>query len=142
MTGFNIIKIFEKYQISPNEVAKILFPKAKHPTMALTRILEKKAHLDVIQVEHLAKYIGVPVGDLFYIEDWQCKTNDNLLTFVKDNFKVVLNRGGYFLTVFKDNEVVEQIIANNEALTIKQFIDFINNLTLNYKNGNFSKSTD
>lgn len=142
MTGFNIVKIIERYQLKSDVVAKILFPKAKHAGLAFMRILENKASLDIIQLERLARYIGVPPGDLFYAEEWQYRTQDTFLTFTKDDFKVILNRGGYFLTVLKGDEVIEQIVASNEALTIKQFIDFINALISKHEDGNNCKSSD
>lgn len=142
MTEFNIAKVIEKYSLDIDTVAKLLFPKAKHPGLALSRILENKAYLDVHQLESLAKYIGVPPGDLFYIDDWSCKTFDNFLTFKKDNFQVILNKGGYFLVVMKDNEIIEQVVASNDILTIKQFIEFINNLISHYNDRNNCKSSD
>ena len=142
MPGFNIIKVIEKHKLDIEAVAKVLFPKAKHPVLALTRILENKAYLDVHQLESLAKFIGVPPGDLFYIEDWHCNTYDNFLTFSKGDYRVILNKGGYFLVVMKGDEIIEQVVTSHEILTIKQFIDFINNLISLYNDRDFSKSSD
>lgn len=142
MTTFNIVKIIERYQLKPDVLAALLYPKAKHPGLAFTRILEGKAVLDVIQLERLARYIGVPPGDLFTVGEWQYRTQENYLTFVKDDFTVILNKGGYFLTILKGDEVIEQVVASNQALTLEQFIRFINLLTQTHKDGNSSESSN
>ena len=142
MQQFDINQLIAKYNLDTSELAKVLFPNVKYPKQALDRVLKNEAVLDVEQLHFLAKHLGVLVSDLFTIDSWRGGYADGHLAFIKDNYKVVINMNGCFLTLFKDNKVIEQIIATNEALTIKQFIDFINNLTQNYKDGNFSKSSD
>ena len=142
MQQFDINQLIAKNNLDTSELAKVLFPNVKYPKQALDRVLKNEAHLDVEQLHYLAKHLGVLVSDLFTIDMWHSGYIDGHLTFTKDNYKVVINMNGCFLTLFKDNTVVEQIVHSNEMLQLKQFINSINNLISRYNDRDFSKSSD
>lgn len=128
MEKFNINNIIEHYKLNSEELAKVLFPYIKYPSQALNRILRGEANLDTAQVENLASYIGVTVSDLWSVEDWGIDSQDNVLTFVKGNYKVKLNYGGVFLSVFNNEKCVYKEISIANGMTVEKFIDYINNI--------------
>lgn len=137
MEQFNINSVIEHYKLNKEDLAKVLFPTVKYPKQALDRILKGESHLDITQVEKLANYIGVLVTDLFSANTWKGSTEDGCLTFLKDQYKAKLSYNGVYLSIYKDNVLIEQKISNMPDMTIQEFINFLDNLIKNYENGSY-----
>jgi hypothetical protein len=131
MEKFNIQKIIEYYSPNTEELGRVLFPHIKYPKQAFDRVLRGEANLDSAQIELLANYLGVLVADLFSVDDWKGEWDNKLrcLTFVKGLYRVNLNYGGSFITVYKDGKMVHQEIKSNaDGMSLTDFIQYINNL--------------
>lgn len=131
MEKFNIQKIIEYYSPNTEELGRVLFPHIKYPKQAFDRVLKGEANLDSAQIELLANYLGVLVADLFSVDDWKGEWDNKLrcLTFVKGLYRVNLNYGGSFITVYKDGKMVHQEIKSNaDGMSLTDFIQYINNL--------------
>ena len=138
MEQFNINSVIEHYKLNIEDVAKVLFPAVKYPKQALDRILKGESHLDIVQVEKLANYIGVLVTDLFSANTWKgSAAEDGCLTLLKGQYKAKLNYNGVYLSIYKDNVLIEQKISNVPDMTIQEFINFLDNLIKNYENGSY-----
>jgi hypothetical protein len=136
MEHFNINNVIEHYKLNTEDLAKALFPTVKYPKQAFDRILKGEANLDIIQIERLADHIGVLVSDLFSIDTWKGFSEDGYLTLRKGQYKVKLNYNGVYLSIYKDNVLIEQSISNIPNMTVQEFINFLDNLIKNYENGN------
>ena len=132
---FDINRVIAYYKLDHQDLAKVLFPTVKYPKQAFERIIKGEAELDVMQVEKLASYIGVLVADLFSIDTWKSSTEDNCLTMLKGDYKVKLNYNGVYVSIYKNNELIHQELANMPGMTINEFINFLNNFIKNYENG-------
>lgn len=132
MEHFNILKVIEHYSPDVEELGKVLFPYIKYPKQAFDRVLRGEANLDSKQIEQLASYLGVFVSDLFTLdEDWKGSYDKELrcLTFVKGLYRVNLNYGGAFITVYKDGKQIHQEIkCDAGAMSFTDFIQYINSL--------------
>lgn len=137
MEQFNINNVIEHYKLNTEDLAKVLFPTVKYPKQALDRILKGEGTLDITQVEKLANYIGVLVTDLFSAGTWKSSSEDNCLTMLKGDYKVKLNYNGVYLSIYKDNALIEQKISNVPGMTVQEFINFLDNLIKNYENGSY-----
>ena len=137
MEQFNISSVIEHYKLHIEDVAKVLFPTVTYTKQALDRILKGESHLDIVQVEKLANYIGVLVTDLFSANNWKGSTEDGSLTLLKGQQKAKLNYNGVYLSIYKDNVLIEQKISNVPDMTIQEFINFLDNLIKNYENGSY-----
>lgn len=138
MEQFNINNVIEYYKLNTEDLAKVLFPTVKYPKQALDRILKGESHLDIVQVEKLANYIGVLVTDLFSANTWKgSAAEDGCLTLLKGQYKAKLNYNGVYLSIYKDNVLIEQKISNVPDMTIQEFINFLDNLIKNYENGSY-----
>ena len=94
--------------------------------------------MDIAQVEKLANYIGVLVTDLFSANTWKgSAAEDGCLTLLKGQYKAKLNYNGVYLSIYKDNVLIEQKISNVPDMTIQEFINFLDNLIKNYENGSY-----
>ena len=131
METFNIAKVIEYYSPNIEELSKVLFPYIKYPKQAFDRVIRGEANLDTAQLEALASYLGVMITDLFSISDWKGKWDNTYkcLTFVKGLYRVNLNYGGAFVTVYKDGKVIHQEIkAHSDKMSLTDFIQYINQL--------------
>lgn len=135
MEQFNINNVIEHYKLNTDDLAKVLFPTVKYPKQALDRILKGEANLDIVQVEKLANYIGVLVTDLFSANTWKGFSEDGCLTLLKGQYKAKLNYNGVYLSIYKDNVLIEQKISNVPNMTVQEFIDYLDNLIKNYEDG-------
>lgn len=136
MEQFNINSVIEHYKLNIEDLAKVLFPTVKYPKQAFDRVLKGETELDIKQIEALASHIGVLVTDLFSIDTWKSFSEDGYLTLQKGQYKVKLNYNGVYLSIYKDNVLIEQTISNVPNMTVQEFINFLDNLIKNYENGN------
>ena len=136
MEQFNINNVIEHYKLNIEDLAKVLFPTVKYPKQAFDRVLKGETELDIRQIETLASHIGVLVTDLFSIDTWKGFSEDGYLTLQKGQYKVKLNYNGVYLSIYKDNVLIEQSISNVPNMTVQEFINFLDNLIKNYENGN------
>ena len=135
MEQFNINSVIEHYKLNIEDLAKVLFPTVKYPKQAFDRVLRGETELDIKQIEALASHIGVLVTDLFSIDTWKSFSEDGYLTLQKGQYKVKLNYNGVYLSIYKDNVLIEQTISNVPNMTVQEFINFLDNLIKNYENG-------
>ena len=135
MEQFNIKNVIEYYKLNTEDLAKVLFPAVKYPKQALDRILKGEGTLDITQVEKLANYIGVLVTDLFSAGTWKGSSEDGCLTMLKGQYKARLNYNGVYLSIYKDNVLIEQKISNVPGMTMHEFISYLDNFIKSYENG-------
>ena len=135
MEQFNINNVIEHYKLNTEDLAKALFPTVKYPKLALDRILKGEGALDITQVEKLANYIGVLVTDLFSAGTWKSSSEDGCLTILKGDYKVKLNYKGVFVSIYKNNTLIEQKISNVPGMTMHEFINYLDNFIKTYENG-------
>ena len=133
---FDIKKIIKRYELNIDDLAKVLFPSVKYPEKAFNRILRGKANLDTEQLERLAEYIGVFISDLFPINTWKGSNENECLTLIKGPYKIKVNYKGAYISLFINNELIEQIVTNTTSMSLDDFIEYINGLIKNYENGN------
>ena len=130
---FEINEIIKRYNLDIAEVADVLFPSVRYRKQALERILRGEASLNTEQLYALAKHVGVLVSDFFTVSSWKASTENGTLIFNKDEYKVKINYGGAWLSVYKNNELIKQEMFT-PSLTLEEFINHINNLIKNYEN--------
>ena len=135
MEQFNINSVIEHYKLNTEDLAKVLFPTVKYPKQAFDRVLRGETDLDIKQIETLASYIGVLVTDLFSAGTWKGSTEDGCLTMLKGDYKVKLNYNGVFISIYKNNNLIEQKISNVPDMTMHEFVNYIDNFIKSYENG-------
>lgn len=137
MEHFDINNIIMYYKPDLEELAKVLFPFVKYHKQAFDRILKGEAELSTSQIESLASYLGVLVSDLFSIENsWKGTSEDECLTITKGEYKVKLNYKGVFVSIYKNSTLIDNSIGYIPNMTVKEFINYIDNQIKKYENGN------
>lgn len=135
MEQFNINSVIEHYKLNTEDLAKVLFPTVKYPKQAFDRVLKGETDLDIKQIETLASHIGVLVTDLFSAGTWKSSSEDSCLTMLKGDYKVKLNYKGVFVSIYKNNNLIEQKISNVPDMTMHEFINYLDNFIKTYENG-------
>ena len=135
MEQFNINSVIEHYKLNTEDLAKVLFPTVKYPKQAFDRVLKGETDLDIKQIETLASHIGVLVTDLFSAGTWKGSSEDGYLTMLKGDYKVKLNYNGVFVSIYKNNNLIEQKISNVPDMTMHEFINYLDNFIKTYENG-------
>lgn len=132
-TNFDLRKIIGHYGLETDTVAKVLYPGVRYPRQSLDRVLKGKSQLDTVQLAALADHIGVAVCELFNIDTWKGSTEDGCLVMIKGDYKAKLNYNGVYLTVTKGADIVVQSIANVPCMTVKAFIDYLDEIIKKYE---------
>lgn len=128
MEKFDLNKVFDFYKPDFDAVAKVLFPHNNFPQAALRRVLTGPTTIDANQIGTLAEHLGVLVADLYSIDmDWKGSFEKGHLTFIKGEYKAVLNYNGSFLSVYKGKNLVATELTAT-TMTIESFINHINNI--------------
>ena len=135
MEQFNINSVIEHYKLNTEDLAKVLFPTVKYPKQAFDRVLKGETDLDIKQIETLASHIGVLVTDLFSAGTWKGSSENGYLTMLKGDYKVKLNYNGVFVSIYKNNNLIEQKISNVPDMTMSEFINYLDNFIKSYENG-------
>lgn len=131
METFKLETILDYYKPDMTEVAAILFPTAKHPKLALDRVLREESTLDIKQVQNLASYLGVLISDLLTIDSWKSADSPHeSLVLTKGEYTAKLNYKGSFLVLHKGNQLIKEEVLNT-AMPVSEFIDHLNNLIKN-----------
>lgn len=133
MASFDINRIIQEFNIDTQELSRVLFPLLKYPEIGMKRLLMGETDLSVTQLEKLASFIGVMPAHLFNLDSWKTNSENNCLTFEKDEFKVKLNYNNVFLTLYKNGIPVEERIGA-PYMTLNEFLKYLDTLILKYKN--------
>lgn len=136
MNKFDINTVIAYYKLNLDDIAPVLFPRAKYPKQALLRITKGEASISIEQLEMLASYIGVLTTELLGVDSWKGIAEDNRIVLLKGQYRITFNYEESLIDVFKDGKFVTQFLAPIRLMTVNQFITELNNQIKNYENGN------
>ncbi len=123
MFKISLPAIIQRFKLTDNELASVLFPNNRFPNQALRRVLNEGVSLSADQVSALAAYLGVPVYELYKCGGWhQIPDESAAISLRKGDLTAVLRNGGSSITIRDDKRGVEQIIALPNSLTLEELI--------------------
>jgi hypothetical protein len=123
MKYINLNAIIAKGHLSVLEVAKHLFPKAKYPKMALSRILTGEALLDASQISKLSMLYGVDISELFESTNtWEHKNQGIIHRFINGDFLAEFSFGTGRVKVYHKDSIFHDELIFANALTIAEFV--------------------
>lgn len=131
MKRFDINDAIAHYGLDIDELSRVLFPLAKFPKAALSRVMKHESNLDIVQLENMADYIGVTLTDLLSCDTWKGTSEDGCLTFVKGQYKVKLSYKGAYLSLYKGLDLIYREVANVPAMSVEEFISYVENIINN-----------
>ncbi len=104
--------------IKTEELAFLLFPSARHPKRALSRVLNSDQSLDKNQFHRLAVYLGQSLDSLFCGKDWSFYVREKAISFWYGAHLVTIDYSrncGYL--IIRDTEPVFLHVGANNTLT-------------------------
>lgn len=128
MSNLDLEALLEEFACNKQEIAKQLFPENQYPGPALNRVLKGESYLTTEQLKALAAYLGLPLASLFN-RGWAMLSENGSLVFKKKEYKVYINYNGSFITVTKNSIVIKEEILNMQAISLCDFINYLNKLT-------------
>ena len=88
--NIDLKKLIEVRKLDKKQLAKVLFPKAKHPTPALTRVLIGKSKLSEEQIYRLAMFSDLSIDALYFESmQWTMKSSDSIIRFTLDSYSAI-----------------------------------------------------
>ena len=133
MEKFDIHRIIERYKPDIDKLAKIMFPDVKYPKQAFDRVLKGETQLNTQQLENLANYLGILIVDLFVATSWKSYNENGCMCFERGEYKAKLNYKGVYLTLYRNEEVIDQKIANVPEMKVQEFLNFLDSMIENYE---------
>lgn len=132
MEQFNLPEILQAYKVDQNKVAEHLFPDTKYPMYALKRILKGESYLNSEQIIALASYIGVTVADLFCVDgNYKISSKNGYFTLSKGSYDIKINCNGSYISIFKNDELVNNFVSNTYNMTLSELIVLLEGLLKN-----------
>lgn len=129
MKTIDLDRIIESQHLDHKETAKMLFPEAKYPSLALNRVRKGEAQLNAQQISKLSAMTGLSVDDLFSNKGWKNKAvNGSEHTFENGEYVAVLNTETFKARIyFKDSLFHDELILE-KSITLSSFFETLENL--------------
>jgi hypothetical protein len=132
MSTFNLRAIIEKYELDEDSLSKELFPKNKFPKVALARITSGVSYLDTWQLGILSEIIGLPITDLFSMDNWNKVIQGNKIKFVKNNHRVELNLETLVSEIYcLDKLVAVETLIPDRNIKLTEYLKLVDKTIIN-----------
>lgn len=118
----DVKKVVEDNNLDVAELAALLFPKNKHPKMSLDCVMRGEQLLNSEQLLAFAKYVGVPIGDLFTFRGWQIRAEPLQFTFSKGEYRAVLNQQTFMTALYHKERRTFQEIVHKSSITMSEYV--------------------
>lgn len=126
--------IIETYELDKKLLAKILFPKAVHPDLALTRLISKRSMLNEKQIYFLSTFTGISVGTLYEPQlFWKATTYDRCIRFTNGEYTALYDpETGITKILMLSKEIAIHTISN-KVLPLSEYLKSINQIIIKTK---------
>ncbi len=125
----NLNAIIEANKLDIDVVAETLFPHNKCKKQAVYRVMRGDAELTESQISRLAQMCGCLAADLYSVKGGMPMKpgyEDGCITLSFGPYKAKVNYGGAFLTVFKEEKIIEQMVTTKvEHMTLPQLVECV-----------------
>jgi hypothetical protein len=133
MKKIDLGKIIEVKKLDPREVAEHLFPKHKHPKLALDRVLAGDGVLDADQISRFSLFSGIPIAELYIGSDWQSVTKGNEHVLTSGDYEARLSTEDWTTRLFHKGSLFHTFIIHRSSITLEEYIAKLNQEISNNK---------
>lgn len=134
MKKLNLKKIIDNQHLDVDNLAKQLFPTAKHPKRALDRIVSGEALLDSNQISLLSMITDLPIGLLYEGGDWQQKEAvSNLLKFGTEDYTAELDTTTWITKIYHKESLFHESVICSGAIPLSDFLNSLTDLIIKNK---------
>lgn len=129
--------VIKSYGLDENGVAEELFPGNKYAKSALRRVMRGDAELNASQLKRLSELAGIEVGELYNINGrWSARSSHGVVTLISRDYRVELDLKTWVSKIFKNDNLLAEEVLSNQMVSVKEFINQIENKVKNYEGKN------
>jgi hypothetical protein len=125
-------KLIENRALNRPSLAKVLYPKAQHPSIALTRLINGRSRLSEEQIYRLSIFTGLSVDALY--QDalyWKQASQSGLVRFTCDNFSAVYSPQTGITKVYELDSLLATHILSKPNQPLSEYLSEINQIVIN-----------
>jgi hypothetical protein len=134
MHTINLDNIIIACKLDPSELASRLFPRAKHPRMALSRIRSGAGKLDADQISLLSQLTGLSVSELFGTSRWTAKHTKGTHTFRNGVYTAVLDTATWTTCVYADSSLIYESVIHSDLVPLGAYLAKLDEIITDHSN--------
>lgn len=124
--------IIDNFQLDKKLVAKILFPDAMRPDMALSRLLSKRSKMDESQLFALATLTGVSVDSLYApAKHWKMTAQNNILRFTNGDYTALYDAQTGITKILLFEKQIAIHTLSNTTQPLSEYLQSLNQIIIN-----------
>lgn len=132
MHTINLDNLILACQLDPAELAARLFPKAKHPKMALTRTRNGQQKLDADQISLLSQLTGLSIAELYGTARWTAKHTKGTHTFRNGSYTAVLDTATWTTCVYADDSLIHESVIHSDLVPLGAYLAALDSIIANH----------
>lgn len=128
-------EMIKEMDLNKRELSLVLFPKAKHPAMALTRLISGRSKLNEQQIYRLSIFTGIPIEGL-YKESlyWKTTAREGLVYFTKRNYRAIYDPSTGITKVYSLDSLLATHVVSSPMQPLSDYLTEINSIIINSNN--------
>jgi hypothetical protein len=135
MKTINIAEVIQNMELTTKRVAEELFPGNSYPTMALKRITNGEAVLDMNQISRLSEISGLTIAELFNGEVWSSNSKTTgLIIFTNGKYRAELNTEDWTTKLFDKGTIFHETVIHSKNVPLSSYINSLDAAINNYVN--------
>lgn len=115
----------EEFNLDKLKVARKLFPKNKHPMMALSRLIKGKSEMTVSQLKILSNIVGFKQPEILDPNVWK---TENSYAIHSKGFTAVLDFESFETRVYDKDKILIDVVLHSSSIVLSEYIEKINSL--------------
>ena len=124
MQSINLSKIIADLKLNALDLAKELYPRHKHPSVALKWAIRQVHPLDAIQISKLSSITGIPIAQLFD-GGWKVQSKAEIITFSTKNYRAELNTTEWVTRVYKNGYLVHECLIHDKKIALSDYLTWL-----------------
>lgn len=130
--NIDVKKLITVRKLDKKELSKVLYPKAKHPSPALSRLLSGKSKLSEEQIYRLAMFTGLSIDALYYDSmQWSMKSSDSLIRFTLDNYSAIYSPQTGITKIYHLESLLATHVISTPNQPLSDYLTEINRIVIN-----------
>jgi len=124
-------KLINDRNLDKKEIASLLFPDHRHPSLALNRIISGESKLDSDQISKLSSFSGVSIADMFSGKN-RCLGSQriNEMTFENGDYKAILDMSNWSTKIFHKDSLFHDQVLHSISIPLREYLEMLDQLIL------------
>lgn len=130
--NIDVKKLITVRKLDKKQLSVVLYPKAKHPSLALGRLIKGKSKLSEEQIYRLAMFTGLSIDALYYDSmQWSMKSSDSLIRFTLDNYSAIYSPQTGITKIYHLESLLATHVISTPNQPLSDYLTEINRIVIN-----------